>query len=537
MVASARYTRKEPIKKDPWYKDPSRVAEIIEKRRKNNLEKYGVEHHRKRPEIDEKIRQTNIERYGSPNPFGNSKIRQKARDTFVEKYSNNEDNRRALVDKRKQTSIARYGVEHPMLSNEIRNRLADTMQTRYGVRHALQNTDLNDRRKSTNLERYGCEESVVSPSIRTKIAETIHDRYGYDNWAKSTVSDWAMEILSDATRFSAELSGMTLDQAKNHLGVSLRTVLNYASKHALRGIFSVVKITTPEILIKTLLTELIGADRFEINRKNIISPLELDFFIPGKKLAIEVNGLYWHSEIGGGRGRSYHFTKWKRCLEKNITLLQFSSFEMQNRFELVKSRIKRYLGIPVQVIGARKLLIARLDNYQIERDFLDEWHLQGSTSNRNFVLAAYHQGEMVAISTWKIDNDVAELVRFATRVDQSYPGLLSRMIKRFIHDTGFFGTIISYSSNNYGSGKLYTSSGFSRIGYTVPGYRYTKDYTDTHSRLEFQKHKLQELFGLDAEYVSRRSEWEIMQDVGFDRVWDSGNTKWKLDVARIVGYT
>ena len=531
-MASARSPRKESIKKDPWYTDPERVTEITEKRRKASLEKYGVDHHRKRPEIAEKIRQTNIERYGSPNPFGNTEIRQKARNTFAEKHLNNEDNLRNLVNNRRQTSMARYGVEHPMLSAEIKNRLADTMLSRHGVRHALQNKNLNDKRKSTNLERYGCEEPIASPAVRMKIAKTVQDRYGYDNWAKSAVSEWAMGVLSDPAVFSAELCGMTLDQAKDHLGVSLRTVLNYASKHDLRGIFSMVKITNPEILIKDLLTELIGSSNFEINRKNIIHPMELDFFIPDKNLAIEVNGLYWHSEIGGGRNRSYHFTKWKRCLKKNITLLQFSSFEMQNKFELVKSRIKRYLGIPVPVVGSRKLSIEILDNYQIERDFLDKWHLQGSTTNRNFVLAAYHQGEMVSISTWKIDRDIAELVRFATRTDQSYPGLLSRMIKRFINETGFFGTMISYSSNNHGSGKLYASSGFSRIGYTSPGYRYTKDYTNTQSRLEFQKHKLQELFGLDDDYVSMRSEWEIMQDFGFDRVWDSGNTKWKLDVAR-----
>jgi hypothetical protein len=530
-MASARSPRKEPIKKDPWYKDPERVAEITEKRRKATLEKYGVDHHRKRPEISEKIRQTNIERYGSPTPSGNAEIKQKSRNTFAENYSNNEDNLRDLVDKRKQTNIVRYGVEHPMMSDEIKNRLADTILGRYGVRHALQNKNLNDKRKSTNLERYGCEEPIASPAVKMKIAKTVQDRYGYDNWRKSIVSKWAMEILSDPVLFSTELCGMTLDQAKDHLGVSLRTVLNYASKHALRGIFSKVKITTSEILIKDLLTELIGFDNFEMNRREIIAPMELDFFIPDKNLAIEVNGLYWHSEIGGGRGRSYHFTKWKRCLEKNITLLQFSSFEIQNKFELVKSRIKRYLGISVPVVGSRKLSIEMLDNYQIERDFLDEWHLQGSTTNRNFVLAAYHQGEMVAISTWKINKNIAELVRFATRTDQSYPGLLSRMIKRFVCETGFFGTIISYSSNNYGFGKLYASSGFSRIGYTAPGYRYTTDYTDTYSRLEFQKHKLRELFGLDDDYVSIRSEWEIMQDFGFDRVWDSGNTKWKLDVA------
>ena len=39
------------------------------------------------------------------------------------------------------------------------------------------------------------------------------------------------------------------------------------------------------------------------NRRNIISPYELDIYIPEKKVAIEYDGLYWHSTKNLKRGK------------------------------------------------------------------------------------------------------------------------------------------------------------------------------------------------------------------------------------------
>jgi hypothetical protein len=67
------------------------------------------------------------------------------------------------------------------------------------------------------------------------------------------------------------------------------------------------------------------------NVRNIISPLELDIYIPALKLAIEYNGAYWHSyhpEIGTCEKqldfklmRSRHQQKSLACLNKGIRLL------------------------------------------------------------------------------------------------------------------------------------------------------------------------------------------------------------------------
>ena len=52
-----------------------------------------------------------------------------------------------------------------------------------------------------------------------------------------------------------------------------------------------------------------------INKKKT-SPLELDIYIPSHNLAIEFDGLYWHSEIH--KPSNYHLNKTELCEEHRI---------------------------------------------------------------------------------------------------------------------------------------------------------------------------------------------------------------------------
>lgn len=515
----------------PWYLDPIKKQQALEKRRQRCYEKYGVYSHQQRPDVKQKTQNTNLERYGHINPFGNVKVKQKASDTFKKKYQVGTENHLNLIEKRKKTNQQRYGVDHPMQNEEIKSLQHETMLKKYGVEHALLNKNINDKRKSTNLKKYGNEEAVASEQVKNKIIESNKEKWGTDNWTHIIYSDFAKQILFDRDNFNQELSGMTLDQAKVHLGVSLRTILNYAEKYNLRNIFDRVKITNQEQKIKDLLDSIVGDQGYVQNSKSIIPPYELDFYVPAHNLAIEINGLYWHSELGGGkRNRSYHKTKWKKCKEQNITLLMFNDCDIKEKFHLIESKIKRHLKIPSPVIGARKLEINKCDDFSIEEEFLNQWHIQGSTSNRNISFVAKYNQNIVGIATWKYKNSHAELVRFATDVNYSFPGLLSKMIKEFIRYTDFKGTILSYSNNQYGDGKAYVSSGFQYNGITPPGYSYTKDYTRLESRLKFQKHKLLELFDLEESVIDNNSEWQIMQSYGYDRIWDCGHTRWIINI-------
>lgn len=73
------------------------------------------------------------------------------------------------------------------------------------------------------------------------------------------------------------------------------------------------------------------------NSRDVISPLELDLYYPEKKIAIEFNGDYWHSELF--KDNSYHYSKFDSCRLANIKLV--SIFE--SHWNTKKEDVKCYL--------------------------------------------------------------------------------------------------------------------------------------------------------------------------------------------------
>ena len=131
------------------------------------------------------------------------------------------------------------------------------------------------------------------------------------------------------------------------------------------------------------------------NSKEIIAPLELDVFIPLHNLAIELNGLYWHSEVY--KDNNYHLNKTKLCQGKNIKLIHIFEDEWVFKKEIVKSRLKNILGLTPNKIYARKCVIKEVTSKEC-KTFLDDNHIQ-SNVNSKVKLGLYYNNELISIMT------------------------------------------------------------------------------------------------------------------------------------------
>lgn len=65
---------------------------------------------------------------------------------------------------------------------------------------------------------------------------------------------------------------------------------------------------------------LVGEDSVRTSVRDVIPPKELDVYVPSRGVAVEFNGMYWHSEENG-KHRGYHFDKWLACRDKGVTLI------------------------------------------------------------------------------------------------------------------------------------------------------------------------------------------------------------------------
>jgi hypothetical protein len=127
------------------------AAQGNETRKKNSLEKYGVEYYWQTEEAKEAIRKKKLEKYGDEN------------------YNNPEKN--------KITCLKKYGVDHPLKSNQVRQKLETTCLEKYGTKYAFQSNDVKLKIKDTFNRKYGvdCLLSSESP-IRKKIDEIMKNR-------------------------------------------------------------------------------------------------------------------------------------------------------------------------------------------------------------------------------------------------------------------------------------------------------------------------------------------------------------------------
>lgn len=74
---------------------------------------------------------------------------------------------------------------------------------------------------------------------------------------------------------------------------------------------------------------------------------ELDFKLLDYNIAIEVDGLYFHSTRF--KDPEYHVDKRLRCAENGVHLASFTSQEIDENFDLVESRILEAINNPLEV--------------------------------------------------------------------------------------------------------------------------------------------------------------------------------------------
>jgi len=74
------------------------------------------------------------------------------------------------------------------------------------------------------------------------------------------------------------------------------------------------------------------------NRK--IAGVEMDIYFPKDKLAVEVDGVEFHTEFHG-RDESYHSNKVLQCNKKNIRLISFYDYDIRDNPKKVKAFIDR----------------------------------------------------------------------------------------------------------------------------------------------------------------------------------------------------
>lgn len=461
-------------------------TEINEKRKITNLSKYNTEYATQSEIVKNKTIETNLKKFGVICNSQTKEFKESVRKTWASKP---ESEIQRIADRRKQTNLERYGYE---CGNK------DLIIESWNSKSEEEISLINEKRKQTNLELYG----VDSPLQRHfKNNDLLNEDY-FKTFIKNE-------------RFDA-------DACSNFYNLSPTGVLKYKKK------FNVEEPNVTYIAkTQQKIFDFIKTDIKKYNVKNIIKG-ELDIFLPDYNLAIEYDGLFFHSR-GLHKHRmfntpdydkKYHLKKTEMCESLGIQLFHiFESDDLDIWFSMINNK----LGLNKKIY-ARKCIIKEL-SYNEVVDFLNENHLQKSTVSK-INLGLFYNNELVEVMTFGKSrfnkNYEYELIRLCTLKYCSVIGGASKLFKYFL-DNYDPKSIISYANRRFSKGSIYKTLGFKFVENTEPNYFYFKDLKLL-ARHNFQKHKLKEKLEF---FDPSLSESANMMLNGYRIIYDCGNMKFQ----------
>lgn len=341
---------------------------------------------------------------------------------------------------------------------------------------------------------------------------------------------WQIEILSDRDKFIKYLecadSKSSREEIADKLGVT-RTGLYEAAQRFNVNLNEYIdarnRKESPEETEVYNYIKSIYNGKIICNSRKVINPQEVDIYIPDKKLAIEFNGDYWHSEQF--KDKYYHQNKTIECAKRGVRLIhifehEWSDINIQNKLKKLLSQI---LCSDNLVLYGRKTTIKEVDKHTAS-DFCNKYHLQGY-SNCDIAIGCYHGENIIGIMTFgKPRFNRAynyEIVRLCWKDGIAVIGGTQKMFNYFINKYKP-SSIITYADISKFTGNIYTKLGFKWLEITKPNYKWINLKSgDIISRYQAQKSKLIKLnIAVDGD-----TEVTAMQKIGYYRVYDSGNLK------------
>lgn len=409
--------------------------------------------------------------------------------------------------RRKNTNMIKFGSTTPAGNPDVIKKQRKTINERFGCHH-LSLKEIQDKRKHTCFEKYGFDNAAKSKYTKDKIQNSLKDKY------EEITSDIVISHNMDYYTLKCHLCNGEYETHR-HL-ISYRKERNQIFCTSCNKLHS-----TNDMQLEVFnFVKDICNDEVIFNSRKIISPLELDIYIPSKKLAIEFNGLNWHSEEYVDK--DYHLKKTEECEKLGIHLIHIYEDDWLYKQNIVKSRLKSILGLSERRIFARKCIINELDN-KTSSEFFDKNHIQGGGPNSKYRFGLFYNNELAAVMTFgasRFEKNKIELHRFANKLGSNVIGGASKLFKHFIRQN-ICTEIISYADRSWSQGKLYETLGFELIGKTKPNYSYIINKHRT-ERFKFKKSEL-----IKAGFDSNKTEVEIMKERKYFKIFDSGSLKYK----------
>lgn len=374
-----------------WVKCSAGLKEKYELAKKNNLAKYGIDHPMKMKEIKQKIKETCLKKY------------------WVEHSSKVINVQR----KKEQTTLENLWVLFPQQSKAVQKTREKNTLIKHGVSHTSRLYSTKLKKSKTCIENYGYSNVLCIPETIKKTRES-HLKRNYKKFMLE-IQPYVSHNIS-YEEYSQKLSSwkynFTCKKCNSEFIDSLRDWHFFNWKRLYLPKCPICFPNEPsyaEVEIYNYLKELLWENIDIIrNSKKIISPYELDIFIPEYNLAIEYDGLMYHSIWKHSHSKfnrteeelkDYHLKKTLLCKEKWIQLLHIFENEWLDKIkkEVWKKIILNLLSLNKNYTW--QIQIKELD-FQTWKDYINSYTLEWNVDSITQYLWIYSDKNLLLDVFW-----------------------------------------------------------------------------------------------------------------------------------------
>lgn len=364
----------------------------------------------------------------------------------------------------KKTTFQKYGVENAFQLDSVKEKSKQTTLQKYGKEHFVQTEEYKNKNIETRIERYGEDD----PFQREKFKETCVEKYGVENPDYIGFTEDMLKLVKDKdylVKYIKEHNIKNASELASFSGIKVNLANRISNLHEVRNLFDYTGSQYERILqeiVKQVGLEYIPNYKIPNSRK------EIDVYIPSKKLGIEFNGDYWHSELT--RPMEYHQGKSKSAEEQGIFIYHIYEYQWKKYSVLITKEILELLGVKREY--DKEYQIKEVPYNEAKR-FIEENSLY-EVYNIDFSYGLYVDNKLIHIQSFLNGGDGYYFLLFdINMVNEDYKDASNLLLSHFKANNKcnklIIQTNVGYKNQNYPYQMGYRCS-----GYFEPEYKWLK---------------------------------------------------------------
>jgi len=236
---------------------------------------------------------------------------------------------------------------------------------------------------------------------------------------------------------------------------------------------------------------------------------EVDIYIPSHKLAIEYNGVYWHSEATG-KDSHYHYDKYKSALDNGIELIQIWEDDWNARKQTIKRELARKLNCmdeyqalyPASIIQPAGTVTVQIVSHKRAQTFMQHHNIAGFVEAQQYFGLLDEADKLLGLIAYDINDHTITIVAHTNgdTVDDSFVQMMTVLQEKYPAYK-----FVVVTANDFNPAQALTDSGFTKKTEIDPEFSYV---------------------------VRGKRRLQVEDPTKFPRIWDAGKTRYGKSISK-----